>query len=97
MNGDSATAPTRPPPGPYSPGSLTFGWDGSVKPRLTFSPQQAAASESWLDSSNVITIGLCRGGVAVVGRAGHVGLVDRAQHRVPPGSWVKAGHAGRRS
>src|ERR1700730_6461167 len=25
MNLDSSTAPTRPPPGPYRPGSLTFG------------------------------------------------------------------------
>src|SRR6202034_3004738 len=54
MNGDRATAPTRPPPGPYRPGSLTFGWDGSVKPRLSFSPQQAEASVSSADSSNVM-------------------------------------------
>src|SRR5262249_41870460 len=56
MNGDSSTAPTRPPPGPYRPGSLTFGCDGSVKPRLSFSPQQAPALESSPDSSNVTTI-----------------------------------------
>lgn len=56
MNGDWSTAPTRPPPGPYRPGSLVFGCDGSVSSRLSFSPQQAPASLSSPDSSKVTTI-----------------------------------------
>ena len=68
MNLDSSTAPTRPPPGPYRPGSLTFGCDGSSKPRPSFSPQQAVASVSSPDSSKVITMSppACRPGTAVI-------------------------------
>src|SRR5215471_20752746 len=56
MNGDSRTAPTRPPPGPWMPGLSALGCDGSVLPVLTFSPQHAVESDRLSDSSNVTMI-----------------------------------------
>src|SRR5215469_1803357 len=50
MNGDSATRPTSPPPGPRRPGSRVFGWD-ELKPLV--SPQHAVSVDP---SSNVIKI-----------------------------------------
>src|SRR5215470_16609501 len=50
MNGDKATSPTSPPPGPPRPGSSVFGWDELKPPD---SPQHAASVDP---SSKVIRI-----------------------------------------
>src|SRR3954470_5264942 len=82
MNGESNTAPIRPPPGPFHPGLFVFGPGCSL---------QHAVASSPIDSSKVMTSRPLARNAGELVMMGTQCRRNRSAETRPPGSWLTQG------